>query len=117
MWIDVLLADRLRLTPAVRLEILVTARDARTFDELDEELSAWRTAPLTTSVVDAAREAMRALAGRSAGAHRLPIVDYLLGAAAQELGAAVIHYDHDYDMLAEVMSFDSVWLVPPGSFS
>jgi predicted nucleic acid-binding protein len=77
----------------------------------------WRIARLTTSVIDAAREAMRALVGRSAGAHRLRIVDYLLGAAAQELGAPVRHYDHDYDTLAEVVSFDSVWLVSPGSFS
>ena len=58
---------------------------------------------------------MRALAHRSAGAQRLPIVDYLVGAAAQETGAAVLHYDRDYDTLAEIMDFESVWLAPPGS--
>ena len=58
---------------------------------------------------------MRALAHRSHGAHRLPIVDYMLAAAAQETGAAVLHYDHDYDTLADVMEFESVWLAPPGS--
>jgi hypothetical protein len=101
----------------VRLEILLSARDAVTFDELAEELSAWRPAPLNYSVIRAAAEAMRVLAHRSAGAHRLPIVDYLLAAAAQEAGAAVLHYDHDFDTLAEVMAFDSVWLSPPGSLS
>lgn len=36
---------------------------------------------------------MRALAHRSAGAQRLPIVEYLVTASALELGAAVIHYE------------------------
>jgi hypothetical protein len=27
----------------------------------------------------------------------------------------VIHYDRDYDTLAEVMEFDSVWLAPAGT--
>jgi predicted nucleic acid-binding protein len=110
-----LLAQQLRLSPAVRLEILLTARDGRTFDELAEELSAWRTSPLTNPVVRAAEEAMRALAHRSAAAHRLPIVDYLVAAAAQETGAAVLHYDRDYDTLAEIMAFESIWLAPAGS--
>jgi predicted nucleic acid-binding protein len=47
---------------------------------------------------------------------RLPLLtDYLIAAAAQETGAAVIHYDHDYDTLAEVMEFESVWLAPAGT--
>jgi hypothetical protein len=58
---------------------------------------------------------MRALAHRSAGSQRLPIVDYLAAAAALELGAAVIHYDRDYDTLAELMGFQSVWLAPAGT--
>lgn len=58
---------------------------------------------------------MRALAHRSAGSQRLPVVDYLVAAAAQELGAAVIHYDNDYDTLAEVLEFESIWLAPPGT--
>lgn len=59
--------------------------------------------------------AMRTLAHRSAGAHRILIVDYLVAAAAQEMGAAVIHYDRDYDTLATVMEFDSIWLAPAGT--
>lgn len=74
-----------------------------------------RGAPLTTAVARAAEDAMRALARRSAGAQRIPVVDYLIAASAQESGAAVIHYDHDYDTLAEIMSFESAWLAPPGS--
>jgi predicted nucleic acid-binding protein len=98
-----------------RLEILLSARDGRTLEELAEELSAQRSAPLTPTVIRAAEGAMRTLANRSAGSHRIPLVDYLIAATAQEIGAAVIHYDRDYDVLAERMEFESVWLAPPGS--
>ncbi len=114
-WRHALHADRLRISPIARLEILLSARDGKIFAELAEELSVLRTAPITPAIVRAAEDAMRTLANRSAGGHRIPIVDYLLAAAAQESGAAVIHYDHDYDTLAEVMEFESVWLAPAGS--
>jgi len=115
MWIEAVLADRLRVSPAVRLEILLSARDGRQFDGLAEELAALRTAPVTTAVFRASEEAMRGLAHRSAGAQRMPVIDYLVAAAAQETGAAVLHYDRDYDTFAEFMEFDSMWLAPPGS--
>ena len=110
-----LLGRRLRLSPAVRFEILFSARDGASFDTLAERLSAIQAAPLSASVIRSAEQAMRALAHRSAGAQRLPIVDYLVAAAALELGAAVIHYDQNYDTLAELMGFDSVWLAPVGT--
>jgi predicted nucleic acid-binding protein len=114
-WKRALRTDRLCLSPAARLEILFSARDGAAFDELANELSTLRIAPFTTAVARAAEDGMQSLAHRSAGAQRIPIVDYLLAAAAQETGTAVIHYDHDYDTLAEVMTFESVWLAPPGS--
>jgi predicted nucleic acid-binding protein len=115
LWREALLDGRLRLSPVARLEFLLSAQDPDTFDELTDELSTMQPAPLSAAVARAAEEAMRALAHRSAGSQRLPVVDYLVAAAAQELGAAVLHYDHDYDRLAQVMEFESVWLAPPGS--
>jgi predicted nucleic acid-binding protein len=114
-WLTVLLGDRLRLSPLVRLEILWSARGGEELDALAERLDIVRPAPLSTSVIRAAEAAMRALAHRSAGVQRVPIVDYLVAAAAQELGAAVIHYDRDYDTLAEVLEFESIWLAPAGT--
>ena len=105
----------MRLSPAVKLEILLSARDGERFDATQDELDALRTAPLSSSVLRGAEVSMRALAHRSAGAHRIPIVDYLVAAAAQEINATVLHYDSDYDLLAEVMDFESAWLALPGS--
>ncbi len=114
-WAQTLRSDRLRLAPAVRLEILLHARGSGDFEALAEQLSALRATAITGSILRAAEDAMRRLAGRSHGAQRIPIVDYLVAATAEEIGAAVLHYDRDYDTLAEVMAFDSVWLAPPGS--
>ena len=114
-WWRAISADRLRIAPATQLEILLSARDGKIFDELAEELSTLRSAPLTATIARAAQDAMRTFAQRSDGAQRIPIVDYLTAASAQETGSAVLHYDHDYDTLAEVMEFESVWLAPPGS--
>lgn len=114
-WRDALLGRRLRLSPLVRFEILFSARDGGSFDVLGERLSAIQAAPLNASVIRSAEHAMRELAHRSAGSQPLPIVDYLVAAAALDLGAAVIHYDQDYDTLAELMGFQSVWLAPAGT--
>lgn len=114
-WQAALRADRIRLLPLVGLEILLSARDGDSFDEVGTMLSAVRPAPLSPSVLGAARNGMRELAHQSSGAHRIPLVDYLVAASAQELGATVLHYDHDFDTLAEVMEFDSRWLAPAGS--
>jgi predicted nucleic acid-binding protein len=114
-WLLALRAGRLCISPAIRLEILLQARGGADFEELAERLSVLRIAQFTGSTARAAEDAMRMLAHRSHGSHRLPVVDYLLAATAQETGAAILHYDHDYDTLAEVMGFESVWLAPPGS--
>lgn len=116
-WLEALHGDRVRLAPLVRTEILLSARGGEQFDLLAERLDTIRPAPLSAPVVRAAEVGMRALAHRSAGAQRLPIVDYLVAASAQQLGAAVLHYDRDYDTLAEVMEFESVWLAPSGSLT
>ncbi len=114
-WKSAAQAGLLRITPITRLEILFSARDDTSFDGLLESLSTLRPIRLTSTIANAAEGAMRSLANRSHGAHRLPVADYLVAAAAQETGAAVLHYDHDFDTLAEVMEFESIWLAPPGS--
>lgn len=112
-WAAVVRANRFRISPVARLELLFSARDARSLERLAEEVSAFRAAPLSATTVRAAESAMIELAQRSASSHRIPIADYLIAASAQEIGAAVLHYDHDYDTLAEVMAFESAWLAEP----
>jgi len=54
---------------------------------------------------------------RAAGPHRLPPVDLLVATVADRYDLAVLHYDRDYDVIAEKtgLSFTSEWLVPRGT--
>jgi predicted nucleic acid-binding protein len=63
----------------------------------------------------AALQAQRELA--EIGHHRLPPADVLIAACAHRAEAGVLHYDGDYDLLAEHTSlvFESEWLAAPGA--
>jgi hypothetical protein len=52
----------------------------------------------------------------SAGHHRLPPVDLITTALADRQGVGVLHYDCDYDTLADRtdLRFASVWLARRG---
>jgi len=43
--------------------------------------------------------------------------EFDLAACAHEAGAGVLHYDRDYDVIAEHTSlgFESIWLAPAGT--
>jgi predicted nucleic acid-binding protein len=51
------------------------------------------------------------------GHHRLAPADVTIAACAHVAGMGVLHYDRDYDLLAEhtSLSFESEWLAPPGT--
>ncbi len=48
--VDALLGDRMRLSPAVKLEILLSTPEGDRFDGTQNKLDALRTAPLSSSV-------------------------------------------------------------------
>jgi predicted nucleic acid-binding protein len=62
-----------------------------------------------------ALKAQRELA--EAGHHRVAPVDVMIAACAHRAEAGVLHYDSDYDILAEHTSllFESEWLAPAGT--
>ncbi len=99
--------------PVVALELLTTAKDAQEHALLVKWLSALRQAAVTQGVCAAALNASSELA--TANHPRIPVADYLIAAAAAERGFGVLHYDHHYDTLAEVLGFESVWIAPPGT--
>jgi hypothetical protein len=70
---------------------------------------------LTAAVAARAMRAQRELAAR--GHHRLAPIDLMIAACAHEAGAGVLHYDRDYDRIAELTSlrFESVWVAAAGT--
>lgn len=51
------------------------------------------------------------------GHHRLAPADLMIAACAHVADLGVLHYDGDYDLLAErtSLAFESEWLAPPGA--
>lgn len=71
--------------------------------------------PVDREVERLALDAQRELA--ESGHHRLAPIDVLIAACAHRAEAGVLHYDRDYDLIAEHtgLRFESEWLAAPGS--
>jgi predicted nucleic acid-binding protein len=111
---DAIRGDRMLITPIVRMEILYSARTSTEFVSLESELDALRIVRNDRAVADAAAAAIRELAHRNDGYHRVPPTDALIAAAAAEHGGlAVLHRDGHFDRLAEALAFQSVALPVP----
>lgn len=95
---DAIRGDRMLITPIVRMEILYSARTSTEFVALESELDALRILRNDRAVTDAAAAAIRELAHRNDGYHRVPPTDALIAAAAAEHGGlAVLHRDGHFD--------------------
>lgn len=55
----------------------------------------------------------RLLAQRSQRGRKVP--DLLVAAAAEELDVAVLHYDADFDLIAQATGQRCQWVVPRGT--
>jgi predicted nucleic acid-binding protein len=115
-WSHAALNGQIATCPIVALELLYSTRDGADFDERQAELAQLRDVPITRSVTNAALRAYRELAHRRPLFHRsVSSSDLLIAAAAADAGLGVLHYDADYDTLAQVLPFESRWIAPPGS--
>lgn len=104
------------MSPIVKLELLYSARDGTTFDQLDADLAQLRDVPITRSVTNVALAAFRELAHLGPLHHRsISLPDLLIAASAQDSALGVLHYDEDFDALAGVLGFESRWIAPRGS--
>jgi hypothetical protein len=99
----------------VTLELLYSARDAQDLTIVEAEQALLRDVPVAISAQRAAIGALRDLASDGPGQHRVPLAEALIAAAAQDAGLEVLHYDHHYDRLAQVLNFESVWIASPGT--
>jgi predicted nucleic acid-binding protein len=118
VWARALGEDRLVACGPFVMEALYSARDLDELTELREELTAGlRYVDLDGSTWWLAFEAQRRMAAVASQFHRRPFADYLIAAAAHQHGFAVLHYDRDYDLIAQHagLRFESRWIAPPGS--
>jgi predicted nucleic acid-binding protein len=101
-----------RCTPT-DLEAGYSARSPADFRRLREERAAWPFVAIDQEVLDRAFEVQGVLAGRAE--HRsVPIADLIIAAAAAAAGLVVLHYDRDFERIAEVTGQPVEWVVPAG---
>ena len=113
--IDLDEAGELATSAIIELEIGYSARSLTEFDAvLADRQALYRDLPLSREVANRARFVQRELVRH--GHHRGPgVSDLLIAATAENHGAVVVHYDADFDTIAEITGQPTQWIVPRGS--
>ncbi|MEU6859527.1 PIN domain nuclease [Glycomyces sp. NPDC046736] len=103
----------LGLCRIVEMEMLVSARNSVESDYIRGTFVGHERLTMPDEVWDRASEVQNALVGK--GLHRkVGIPDLLIAATAERHGVTVLHYDKDFDRIAEVTGQAVEWVVPPG---
>jgi predicted nucleic acid-binding protein len=111
-WMD---QDELAICLPFLLEASYSAKSAIKHHEMMARFDKLPRIAIDRDVEQTALQAQRELA--EIGHHRLAPVDIMIAACAHKAEAGVLHYDGDYDILAEhtSLAFESEWLAPRGS--
>lgn len=96
------------------LEAGVSARSGRDWSRTRSARSSWPQAPIDQTVLDRAKDVQGELAQR--GLHRtVKLGGLVIAAAGERAGLVVLHYDRDFDRIAEVTGQPVEWVVAPGT--
>ena len=100
--------------PIVDLEILFSARTGVEHVHFRRQREAFEYFPLTDEIARRASEVQGLLAERAQ--HRsVSIPDLLVAATAERFALTVLHYDRDYERIAEITGQPTEWIVPAGT--
>jgi predicted nucleic acid-binding protein len=98
----------------IDLEVLYSARGYDEYCQIHQRRAlSYTSVPITESTFHRALAIQMELA--RTGRHRVPIPDLLIAATAEGARLTVLHYDRDYDLIAEVTGQPVEWVVPRGS--
>lgn len=95
------------------LEIGFSARNAAEWDRLADALEAFDFLETTDGHVRRAKQVQRLLASKHQRGRKVP--GLLIAAAAEDRSLTVMHYDADFDLIADVTGQPCRWVVPRGS--
>lgn len=96
------------------LEAGVSARSCRDWKTTRSARSPWPTVGIDQAVLDRAVDVQGTLAER--GLHRaVKLGDLIIAAAAERAELVVLHYDRDFERIAEVTGQAVEWVVTPGA--
>jgi predicted nucleic acid-binding protein len=94
------------------LEVGSSARNAQEFDVLIAQLREFEQIAISAGDFDSALLTQRSLADRGHRGRKIP--DLLIAAVAQRHGLTVLHYDRDFDLIAQCTGQPTQWVVARG---
>jgi predicted nucleic acid-binding protein len=110
---DAIEAGDVAVCAPVIYEVCSSARSRAQFDRMRRQLEALPSVRTHQAVFDRALEVHQALSAR--GQHRaVSLSDLLIAAAAEAAGLPLVHYDADFDLIADVTGQPTRWVVPRG---
>jgi predicted nucleic acid-binding protein len=109
-----LVTGRVATCGVVDLEVLYSARSPDDHSRLASALRALPRIEINEAIVERALDVQARLAKRSQ--HRgVTAPDLIIAACAESADLTVMHYDADYERIAEVTGQSVQWVVPRGS--
>lgn len=107
---------RIAVTGIGMIEILFSAQNTLDFENDRDFLSYMPRVSVTERIIDRALDIQQLMV--RAGTHRaVGVPDLVLAACAESHGLTLLHYDSDFDLIAEVTDQPTEWVVPAGSVS
>lgn len=97
----------------IDLEVGFSAKGAAEHKTLISQRRGLLSCPIGQSTLDRALDIQSLLAAR--GQHRVSLPDLIIAACAEEHDAVVVHYDKDFDAIAQVTGQEVSWIAPRGS--
>jgi predicted nucleic acid-binding protein len=98
----------------IDLEVLFSARNREEHDRIRYRRAlAYDSIPIDETILGRAIDIQAELA--LSGRHRVPIADLIIAATAEAAGLTLLHYDRDYDLIAEITHQPVEWVVERGS--
>ncbi|MGW5850947.1 PIN domain-containing protein [Streptomyces sp. NPDC055254] len=107
-------AGVLAVCGAVEYEVMYSARSKADAERVRAGMGAFAWLPTPDEAWDRALDVQKRLI--EAGTWKaVSLPDLIIAATAERHGATVLHYDGDYDMIAEVTGQPVRWVVPRGT--
>jgi predicted nucleic acid-binding protein len=94
----------------VDLEVLYSARSLEDYEAALQERRSLEDVPIAPGVIARAIDLQHELARRDQ--HPVPIPDLLIAAAAESANLIVLHYDSDFELIAQISDLAQEWVVP-----
>jgi predicted nucleic acid-binding protein len=109
-------AGRVLICDLIILELIRLTPNESRAREVTSRLDGFESVAMPVDLWVRARE-LQMLLSADADHRRIPPVDLLIGAAAERANVPIIHYDRDYERLAQVCAVQHHWFVPDGTLA